>query len=190
MSQVKPTASHCACLIVYSFALPLLMDWTESDLYWHAALRHIVPVVRKFNVPACYFSEELFESSFKEVKKVLRDRSNHGRSRDLLVVRAMGEALESVNGQYGGRTHRCQHHFMVFGGRGAARKRSARGPPNSFACSRSAEESAAQYVHTSIWALSRSVRASLAAFIVMQSLMSCQHVFSGSRRCRWHFRVM
>ena len=95
----KPTAKRCAALLAYSYLLPRLMGWTTSNLYWHSML-HLVPILRRLEVPACFLSEENFEAAFRPVKKVLRGRSNNHVGNDLLVIRAFGEANNEIRREW------------------------------------------------------------------------------------------
>ena len=94
-----PTSKRCATLVAYTFILPRLMDWTTSNLYWHTTL-HFLPVIEKLGAPLCTISEENFESEFRPIKRILRNRSNNQVGGDLLAIRAFGEAKAVIRAEW------------------------------------------------------------------------------------------
>ena len=74
-------------------------------MYWHSTLRHILPVLRKVRMSPFFLSEESFEASFRQVKKILRSRSNNHVSRDLESLRAFAEAHSYIRKEWGCRTN-------------------------------------------------------------------------------------
>ena len=103
-SSIRMTEQRCAALITSVFLLGVQCDVDHPSLWWHGLLRHLVSLLRTFGLSAVYFCEELFEATFRPVKRYFRNRSNHRLGRDLQVLRAIENATAHVHDEYGGDT--------------------------------------------------------------------------------------